>query len=194
MTEISTVLRQTQEMGLYQVYLCETIGEPKDHLDVIQALNSATPMDAVDLFINTVGGYLSTSTQIIDAIKNCEGVVTGHLVGEALSAGSMILLACENIRVAEGSTLMIHNYSSGAYGKGHEIYSQVDFMKKAYPKYFRKYYGDFITEEEMESVLAGNDLWMDDEEITKRLENMIEIRQEIADKEDAVEEQEETEE
>lgn len=178
MSEINTVLISSQSSNNYKLYLCSEIGTPEEHLDVIQALQAATGNDTVDLYINNRGGYLSTTTQIIDAIKNCEAVVMGHLVGDAMSAGSIIFLACDSWRVAESVTLMIHNYSSGSSGKGHEMYAQSDYDRKEYPNFFRSWYRDFLSEGEMEDVLKGGDIYMTTDEIMERLLNLIEVRQE----------------
>jgi len=186
MGEVQTVLVQNNEYYNYRLYLCGEITEPSEHIDIIQALHNAGPDDTVDLFINSGGGNLVTAIQIMDAIKHCNASVTGHLVGEALSAGGMLFLACDSWRVADFATLMIHNYTGGAIGKGHELYSSIGYMKKTYPEFFKAFYKDFLSEAEMNRVLAGEDIWMETEEIMERLNNLVILRrQAILDEEEA---------
>lgn len=176
MAEVQTVMVQSQESFNYKLYICGEIGDPSDHSEIIQALHNATPMDNVEIYINSGGGNLVTAIQIMDAIKHCDALVTGHLVGEALSAGGIILLSCDSWRISDYATLMVHNFSGGVFGKGHEMYSSVDYIKRVYPEFFKSFYQDFLEEEEINHVLAGNDMWMETEEIMERLNNLVTIR------------------
>jgi ATP-dependent protease ClpP protease subunit len=64
---------------------------------------------------------------------------------------------------------MIHNYSGGASGKGHEMKAQMDFTDSQLNKAFNEVYGGFLTAHEMELVIAGKDFWMGKDEVIKRL-------------------------
>ncbi len=63
---------------------------------------------------------------------------------------------------------MIHNYSGGASGKGHEMKAQMDFTDAELNKAFAEIYGGFLTPHEMELVIAGKDLWMGKAELLAR--------------------------
>jgi ATP-dependent protease ClpP protease subunit len=76
--------------------------------------------------------------------------------------------------VAEHTAFMVHNYSTGAQGKGHELKAQMDFTDKGLNEAFKKIYGGFLTPHEMELVIAGKDYWFNKEETDARRKAMIE--------------------
>ena len=71
---------------------------------------------------------------------------------------------------------MIHNYSTGLVGKGHEIKQQQAFMEKSMVKAFSDFYLGFLTAAEIESVIEGKDLWMAEDEVKTRWNNFKELR------------------
>jgi len=70
---------------------------------------------------------------------------------------------------------LFHNYSSFRYGKGGEMYSSMVHEKKWADGLMKELYSDFLTEEEIEELLTDKDIWMDAEEVMKRLETRLEI-------------------
>jgi ATP-dependent protease ClpP protease subunit len=69
---------------------------------------------------------------------------------------------------------MFHNYSGGTIGKGGEMYDNIVHERKWSEKLLREIYNNFLTEEEIVSVLNNKDIWMDGDEVIKRLESMKE--------------------
>jgi len=63
---------------------------------------------------------------------------------------------------------MVHNYSGGAGGKGHEIIDYVNFSDKNITTTFKKLYSGFLTTRELNAVIKGKDMWMGTEEVQKR--------------------------
>jgi ATP-dependent protease ClpP protease subunit len=64
---------------------------------------------------------------------------------------------------------MFHNYSGMAIGKGGEMYDNITHERKWSEKIMRKVYENFLTEEEIKSILDNKDIWMEGEEVLKRL-------------------------
>jgi ATP-dependent protease ClpP protease subunit len=69
---------------------------------------------------------------------------------------------------------MFHNYSGGTIGKGGEMYDNIVHERKWSEKLLREIYNNFLTEDEIVSVLNNKDIWMDGDEVIKRLESMKE--------------------
>jgi hypothetical protein len=65
---------------------------------------------------------------------------------------------------------MFHNYSGTVIGKGGEMLDQLQHERVWSEKLLRNVYEDFLTEDEIKSMLNNKDLWMDGEEVIKRLE------------------------
>ena len=69
---------------------------------------------------------------------------------------------------------MIHTYFTGTYGKGNEIASNIKFSSDWWAKIVRRFYLGFLSEQEIEEVINGKDMWMDAEEVSLRCSYMLE--------------------
>lgn len=163
----------------YDVYLNKAIEDPSQMELINHTVRTAGSNDVVYLHVNTIGGNLSAAIEFCNAIEQSAATVIGFLEAEACSAGSMIFLACDDWHVPDLSTLMVHNLSSGFYGKGHEIISQTDYLKELSKRVLNKFYTGFLTEDEVTLVSEGKDLYMFAEEIKSRLKNLWEYRQSL---------------
>lgn len=177
----SRVLYKPTTTANYIIRLDGDVGEPQDHDDLLEALYTVEEGDTVDLYINSLGGHLYTAIQIIDAIQRCKGTVIGHLVGVGHSAASAIYLACQGWSVTPLGFMMIHNETGGCWGKNHERASEHEFNKTFNPFMLKTMYEGFLTEEEIQSVIEGKDIWLDSENITERLEGLAKYRQAVID-------------
>jgi ATP-dependent protease ClpP protease subunit len=68
---------------------------------------------------------------------------------------------------------MFHNYSGGTFGKGGEMYDQLRHERKWSETIIRKIYSGFLTEAEIRSILENKDIWMEGEEVMKRIESKM---------------------
>jgi ATP-dependent protease ClpP protease subunit len=151
------------------IYLTDAIEAPSEYNQLCNILSTSHTGDTVTLHINNTGGYVDSGFMIIDAIKNSKAKVTAKLSGTVASVATIIALACETIIMADYIQFMIHNYSGGAQGKGHEMKSQMDFTDSELNKAFSIIYGGFLTDREMELVIAGKDYWIGKDEVISRL-------------------------
>jgi ATP-dependent protease ClpP protease subunit len=151
------------------VFLTESIEAPSEYNQLCHMLTHAYPSESTKLHINNGGGYIDAGFMIIDAIKNSNAKVTARLSGTVASAATIIALACDDIEVTPHTSFMIHNYSGGAQGKGHEMKAQMDFTDAELNEAFEAIYGGFLTPSEMELVIAGKDYWMGRGEVVDRL-------------------------
>jgi len=150
------------------IYLTGQIEEPSEYNRVCHILNHSYAGDTVTLHINNGGGYVDSGFMIIEAITNSKATVTAKLSGTVASVSTIITLSCAEIEIANYIQFMVHNYSGGASGKGHEVKAQVDFTDKELNSAFTEIYGGFLTPHEMELVIAGKDIWMGKEELKAR--------------------------
>ena len=58
-------------------------------------------------------------------------------------------------------------------GDGAHMYAQAEFHNRYYARLFQKYYGDVLTEKELERIDNGGQVWMDEEEILKRVPDAV---------------------
>lgn len=164
----------------YDYYLMGSIGDPEEYIDVCHALRSCGPEDEFFLRINSGGGQVRTGNQIINAIKECQGTVIGFIEADCGSMATFIFLACHTWGVSKYAEWFSHTISAGNWGKENETFEASQFLRKQTHKRIREEYTGFLTEEEIESVLKGSDIYLDSDEIMDRLETYVEYQDSIA--------------
>lgn len=164
-----------QQLTAQQIhfYISEGIGEPELYTDMIHRINVASPNDIIFIHLNTPGGQLDTGVQIINAMQNTPAKVVTVLESVAYSLGTLIFLAGDEMIVNDHCMMMFHNFKGGILGKGNELISQLDATVKWFNSFAKKMYVPFLTEEEFEGMLRGEDLWMQSPEIRRRLTDMV---------------------
>ena len=155
----------------YSYYLEGEIGPPEGYLDLIQTLRSLTEDDTLYIYINSLGGQLSTGLQIINAIIDCKGKVVTVLDCEAYSMASFILLTGDQIHIPETCCVMLHNFSAAPIGKGHELGSELAATNQIMASLMQKYGSKILTEDEIDRVIRGEDIYFTNaQEIADRLQ------------------------
>ena len=152
-----------------RAYITDQIDEPSLYNELCYKLKTASQAEVFTLYINTPGGIIDSAVMLIDAIKTSKAKVTAEISGTVASAGTIITLACDAVNVADHTSFMIHNYSGGMVGKGHEMKARQEFVDASLNASFKVFYKDFLTEDEMEDVIDGKDMWMGKDEVLARL-------------------------
>ena len=166
------------QKNITHVYITDNIGEPSDYNELCSLLTDASEAETFVFHLNTPGGIIDTAFMIIDAMKNSKAKTVAHLTGTVASAGTMIALVCDELTVADHTAFMIHNYSGGVSGKGHEMKLQQQFIDKSLNEAFNDIYLGFLTEDEIAEVIDGKDMWMDKNEVLTRFKNKKELASE----------------
>lgn len=164
----------------YDYYLTGSIGDPEEYLDLCNILRSATSQDEVIIRINSGGGQVHTGNMIINAINESEANVVGFIESMCGSMATFIFLACHTWGVSESAEFFSHTCSYGTWGKESETFAQVDFFRKQYNGLMRKRYQAFYSEDEIDTLIRGEDIWLNADQIMERLETYSKARQEAA--------------
>lgn len=167
----SVVIVNSVQFSEYTLYLTGPIGSPSNYMDHFSALKMANEGDVVVFHINTPGGDLGTATMMIEHIKACPARVIGVIGIECASAGSAIMLAMDEIRVSELSTVLIHNFSYSVGGSASSVYNHADFNVRLNERWIRATYGDFLPEDKILRVLDGVDVLLDSDQIIEYWNN-----------------------
>jgi ATP-dependent Clp protease protease subunit len=155
---------------LFQIYLTGDIGDAQLYTDAIQLIRMAQPEDIVFIYINSVGGLVFTGLQIINAMRESQAEIVTVLDSMAYSMGAAIFLSGTSKIVHEFGSLMIHNYSSGSYGKGHELRQHINALDACISEYSHQIFEGFLTDDELSDVLKGQDLYLTASQVSERLE------------------------
>jgi len=160
----------TIPVSTYTVFLNEAIVSPVYYTDVVNMLYHASEHDTVIFNINSPGGQLNGLQSLLDAVMSTQASTIAMLVGECHSAASIFALHCDMVDVGPLATMLCHNVSYGYSGKGSDVLSHVQHVSKNSENLFRTTYKDFLSEQEINEVLAGKELYLDALEIAQRLE------------------------
>lgn len=153
---------------VHSFYLYD-IGDAEQYTDWLDTIRNCSEQDVVKIHINSPGGQLLTTIQIIRALQETAATVICSVEGQCMSAATLIFLHADLVEVSEHSMFMFHNYSGGTFGKGGEMMDQLKYEAAWSEKMFRDIYEDFLTEEEIQSMLNNRDIWMTGEEVTERM-------------------------
>lgn len=154
-------------------YLCGEIKPAEEYVEWFQILRAAGENDIIYIRINSEGGDLFSAMQLVRAIQESNANIVCTVEGICMSAATLIFLSGDRYELSDHTMFMFHNYSSGTIGKGGEMYDQITHFRSWSEKLFTSFYKDFLTPEEIKSMLDNKDIWLDAEEVAKRLEKRV---------------------
>ena len=156
---------------LHSFYLSGNIEDPSEYIAWFELMRNAGEHDVIQININSYGGDLFTAIQFMRAIADTQAHVICSVEGACMSAATMIFLCGDTYEVSEHSMFMFHNYTSATFGKGGEMFDNIMHERKWSEHLLNRVYDGFLEKEEIQSLLHNKDLWMDGEEVLKRLTN-----------------------
>jgi len=155
--------------SLHSFYLSGTIEDSSEYVAWFEIMRNAGENDVIQIHINSYGGDLFTAIQFLRAIADTQAHVICSVEGACMSAATMIFLCADTFEVSEHSMFMFHNYSSMTHGKGGEMYDNIVHERKWSEHLLKRIYDGFLRPDEISALLANKDLWMDGQEVLKRL-------------------------
>jgi|SRR5271157_490825 len=168
-----THYEQIVSRRIQHYYLSSAIEEPEKYVDMIHRIQTASADEIVYVHLNTPGGHLDTGVQIINTIQSSQAHIIVSIEGNCHSLGTLIFLAADEFIVHDNCLMMIHNFSGGTFGKGNEQQSQLEAQIKWFNTLARKLYVPFLSADEYERIVRGEDIWLQSDEIRKRLDRMV---------------------
>lgn len=165
------LIRYERQVPIRQLsfYMCGEIQAAQYYTDLFYTLHTALETDIIYLHLNTPGGDFDTGLQIINNMLASSAHVITVLEARAYSMGALIFLAGDELVVHDNCQLMFHIYSGSVAGRGTEQQAQVVALSSWFKKVTNRICRNFLSPAEIGKVLEGTDLWMDSDEISKRL-------------------------
>lgn len=84
----------------------------------------------IHLRINSPGGAAFEAFAIYNTLRNHPARIVAHVDGLAASAASVVMLAGDEVRIAENGFVMIHNAHGGVYGGADDMRRNADVLEK----------------------------------------------------------------
>jgi ATP-dependent protease ClpP protease subunit len=118
-----------------KIFIYDIIGESWWFEDATPASEfvkqlAAIKTENIELHLNSPGGDIFDGTAIFNALKYHDARVKVVVDGLAASAASFIAQAGDEIVMREGSMMMIHDGSAGAYGFAEDLRKTADILDK----------------------------------------------------------------
>ncbi len=159
----------------YDYYLSGSITTPENYTDMFQQIRNATANDTINLHINSPGGSLATALQFFRCLGETGATIVASVEGECMSAATIIMMQADAYLISPHSMFMFHNYSGGVFGKGGEMMDQLEFERDWSTNLLHDVYKDFLTEDEVNTILDNRDIWLTSDEVSDRLKARAEI-------------------
>lgn len=162
---------------VHNFYISRPIEEPCQYTDMVHRIRTALPQEIIKIYINCPGGVLMSGIQIINAMQSTQAQVITFAEGEVGSLASLIFLQGHAFSVANGSYMMIHNHSGGSFGKGHEYLAQANFTTKWFSEFSKEIYTGFLSDDEFNRMIKGEDFYFTTKQIVKRLKKYAKLKE-----------------
>lgn len=159
--------------NVYEFYLSGEIEDANEYTEWFDIIRNARPSDTVKIYINSCGGDLYTALQFLRVLSESNAHVITSVEGACMSAATMIFLHGDEFEVTPHSLFMFHNYSAGVFGKGGEMFDQLQFERAWSENFLREVYHDFLTADEIKSMLDNKDIWMTSQQVMARIDLLI---------------------
>jgi ATP-dependent protease ClpP protease subunit len=158
---------------LHRFYLSGAVKESNEYINWFETIRNSGEQDVIFIHINSYGGDLFTAIQFMRVLSETKATIIASVEGMCMSAATVIFLSARHWEISEHSMFMFHNYTSGSFGKGGELYDNIMHERQWSQKLLKDVYGGFLTEQEIKSILDNKDIWMSGEEVTKRLQKKV---------------------
>jgi len=168
------LLRYERQSVVRQIsfYLSGNILESHYYTELFYTLRTANETDIIYLHLNTSGGDFDTGLQIINNMQASSANIVTVLEARAYSMGAFIFLSGDEYIVHDNCQLLFHIYSGSFAGRGNEQQAEVHAVSTWFEKFMTRTCQPFLTTSEIRDVLKGSDVWMDSDEIRRRLERL----------------------
>jgi ATP-dependent Clp protease protease subunit len=118
----------------------------------------------LNLRVNSPGGSVFAARTMAQALKDYPGKVIAHVDGLAASAASFLIMAADEIVMAEGSFLMIHNAWSIALGNADDLRQEADLLDSIDNSLVKTYAKRTGKDKDAIRGMMRAETWMDSDE------------------------------
>lgn len=154
--------------GLFNIYLYGAIEDSRQFMDAIEVFQLASEQDIVVVNLSSPGGSIDATDTFLQAYHECRARVIIKATGGCHSAASIIMMHAREFTLSAGFSMLIHNGYCGGYDKYSDWQAHGDFTKAYMADTMRRTYEGFLTDDEMDAMLGGKDMWLGPKEFMER--------------------------
>jgi len=161
----------TPKYTRHRVYIGRFFELKKGLHSVFNELKAAKENDVLEFMIDSGGGFVNEGMQFYNIMQEkFYGRTVAYLDNKGYSMGAMLFSMADKRVVYPYSDFMYHNYAGGAVGKGGEIKARLEHTSTKLEAFFHDIIvkQGFLTDDEYQQMLVGQDYWMGTKEMCKR--------------------------
>lgn len=149
--------------------------------EIVALLSTATESDEIVWNVSSYGGFVNSLQMLLGWKAMCPAHQTHVLHSNADSCASVFFLSdADQYIVGDGATMFLHEIQAGVSGTTSNMIRHVEHLKETNESFIKKSYQDFVSEEEMNQILTGVELFFTANQIRDRLQQREQKRQEEA--------------
>ena len=179
------VQRNTTQRDIIRInFTAQGIGTADEHMEELDAIRSAGPDDILILyFTGCGGGVIDTGMSLINALIETPAHTVAVLEGYNASLATMVPLVCREIIVTSYTSMMLHSAHGGTHGTMLNQERSAIFFSKMLAEFMSDIYHGFVTEQELQDLKNGLEIYLGADEIEERLEKRAKLMTEEMEKE-----------
>lgn len=168
----------------YIVNITDDFDDAKSFDEVVALLANSTEDDEITWNIVSRGGYINSLEMLLGWKQMCQARQIHVLTSEAASCATAFFLSpADEYLVFDSASFMIHESSYGSGGTASNVRRHTQHVDKKNDKFVRDTYKGFLSEDEIEDVLKGVEIYLDSNDIRERLDKRERTRREEAQQE-----------
>ncbi len=161
--------------GIGQSWWDEEAVSASDVRDFLKSTAAST----IHVRLNSLGGDVFDGLAIYNQLKDHDANIIVHIDGIAASAGSIIAMAGDEIKMPKTSMMMIHNAWTIAAGNSKDFKKVAEDLQKINDTIIESYLPRFVgTREELEQLLDDETFLSAEEAIALGLADVVEVVEE----------------
>lgn len=155
------------EIDRETIYDLSVLIKESEEENILTSLKLNISNIPIYLHINSLGGTIFDALNAIDIIKSCKVPIYSIIEGSTASAGTLISVVCEKKYIRSNAFMLIHQLSSGFWGKMSAIEDEFNNLKELMLKIKEIYKeNSSIPKKELNELLV-HDLWLNSEKCIK---------------------------
>jgi ATP-dependent protease ClpP protease subunit len=147
--------------GVWLIEITDDIEAVDQFSTAIHALGLAKEDDEVEITLQCNGGSVDATDALIHAMRKCQAPIHILASGGCHSAASMILLEGDSFELSDGFNALLHCGQNGAGGGVNEYMAKSTFDAEFRTRKFKEAYEGFLSPDEIDNMLKGQDIWLD---------------------------------
>lgn len=152
----------------YTVHLDQVFEEKGDYRGVLNLLSEVTENDGITFILNNHGGSMDIILPLINMLELTSAHTVALCTGSQSSAATIFAMYCDELVALDFSEMMLHEIQTGHIGTMSNVVRDVESTKRRNERLIGEAYGGFLSQEEIDDLLRGVEIYLSDEEIRAR--------------------------